>query len=66
MTPTQREHLHSNTAALLKYAEGIVQSAYLTQLYAIDPAYAKAIFDLLPKHDGYGCAALCPLARGSR
>ncbi|WRT66017.1 uncharacterized protein IL334_002968 [Kwoniella shivajii] len=48
MTDTQREHLHSNTAKLLKFADTIVQHGYLVQQYAISPAYAQAIFDLLP------------------
>jgi catalase len=30
-----------------------VQKNYLIQLYAIDPPYAKAIYDLLPEHNGY-------------
>jgi catalase len=29
-----------------------VQRNYLIQLFAIDPAYAKAIYDLLPEHKG--------------
>lgn len=30
-----------------------MQYNYLTQLHAIDPKYATAIYELLPKHDGY-------------
>ncbi|WVR09710.1 hypothetical protein IAU60_006786 [Kwoniella sp. DSM 27419] len=41
MTDTQREHLHTNTAKLLK-------KRYLVQQYAIAPGYAQSIFDLLP------------------
>ncbi|ELU37193.1 catalase [Rhizoctonia solani AG-1 IA] len=53
LTPPKREELHSNTARLLKHADGIVQKNYLIQLYAIEPGYAKAIYDLLPEHSGY-------------
>ncbi|KAG8686611.1 hypothetical protein FRC11_008689, partial [Ceratobasidium sp. 423] len=53
LTPQKREELHSNTARLLKHADGIVQKNYLIQLYAIDPGYAKNIYDLLPEHKGY-------------
>ncbi|WWD05385.1 hypothetical protein V865_003460 [Kwoniella europaea PYCC6329] len=48
MTDTQREHLHSNTAKLLKFADTIVQHKYLVQQCAISPRYAQAIYDLLP------------------
>jgi catalase len=30
-----------------------VQRNYLVQQYAVLPAYAKAIYDLLPAHEGY-------------
>ncbi|KAF8749952.1 Catalase R [Rhizoctonia solani] len=53
LTPQKREELHSNTARLLKHADGIVQKNYLIQLHAIEPGYAKAIYDLLPEHSGY-------------
>ncbi|KAL7422106.1 hypothetical protein Q5752_002749 [Cryptotrichosporon argae] len=55
MSDTQRAHLHKNTAKLLVYAEPIVQKNYLIQQYAISPAYAQSIYDLLPadKRGGY-------------
>lgn len=55
MTPEQRDHLHRNTAKLLVYADAIVQKNYLIQQCAISPAYAQAIYDLLPedKRQGY-------------
>ncbi|KAK8853031.1 hypothetical protein IAR55_003732 [Kwoniella newhampshirensis] len=42
MTATQRDHLHQNTAKLLK-------KKYLAQQCAISPKYAQSIYDLLPK-----------------
>ncbi|WWD19442.1 hypothetical protein CI109_103902 [Kwoniella shandongensis] len=48
MTDTQRDHLHKNTAKLLKYADTIVQKKYLAQQCAISPSYAQSIYDLLP------------------
>jgi catalase len=38
---------------VVQKAEPIVQKNYLVQLHAIDPSYCKAIFDMLPAHDGY-------------
>lgn len=34
-----------------QFAEGIVQKNYLIQQYAISPAYAQSIYDLLPNDD---------------
>ncbi|KAK6907692.1 hypothetical protein L486_05610 [Kwoniella mangroviensis CBS 10435] len=48
MTDTQSEHLHSDTAKLLKFADTIVQHKYLVQQCAISPRYAQAIYDILP------------------
>jgi len=53
MTPQAREELHKTTAYLLKRARPIVQKNYLIQQCAIAESYAKAIWDLLPAHDGY-------------
>ncbi|KAG8789408.1 hypothetical protein FRC12_013556 [Ceratobasidium sp. 428] len=53
LTPQKREELHKNTAVLLRHADAIVQKKYLVQLYAIDPSYCLAIYDLLPTHEGY-------------
>jgi catalase len=49
MDAKAREHLHSNTARMLKVVEyPEIQLKYLAQLYCIDPAYAKGVYDLLP------------------
>ncbi|QRV89324.1 catalase [Ceratobasidium sp. AG-Ba] len=53
LTPEKRNELHKNTATLLKHCDSIVQKNYLIQLCAIDQSYARAIYDLLPAHDGY-------------
>jgi len=53
MTPQAREELHKTTAFLLKRARPIVQKNYLIQQAAIAESYARAIYDLLPAHDGY-------------
>ncbi|KAG8724555.1 hypothetical protein FRC09_017264 [Ceratobasidium sp. 395] len=63
LTPEKREELHKNTAVLLKYADPIVQKGYLVQLYAVDPGYAKSIYDRLPEHNGY---TLEEIAEGSK
>lgn len=50
MDQTARDHLHSNTAALLRhvgYPE--IQQKYLAQLYNIAPVYAQSVYDLLPE-----------------
>lgn len=50
MSDQERANTASNTAALLGTAqEGEVHKRYLAQCYAIDPSYAKAIFEKLPK-----------------
>lgn len=49
LTPQERENLHSNTAFHLKYAVPTTQAKYLAQLYAIQPAYAQGVYDLLPE-----------------
>ncbi|KAL3478176.1 catalase-like domain-containing protein [Aspergillus californicus] len=49
MNATQRQHLHSNTARLLKLVEyPEIQVKYLVQLLRIAPEYARGVFDLLP------------------
>ncbi|RHZ53006.1 catalase [Aspergillus thermomutatus] len=51
MDARAREHLHSNTARLLKLVEyPEIQVKYLAQLYCIAPEYAKGVYDLLPEH----------------
>ncbi|KAH1440223.1 hypothetical protein KXV81_003186 [Aspergillus fumigatus] len=45
-----REHLHCNTARMLKVVEyPEIQLRYLTQLYCIAPEYARGVYDLLPE-----------------
>ncbi|KAH6906234.1 catalase [Coprinopsis sp. MPI-PUGE-AT-0042] len=52
MDQKARDHLHANTAAVLKLVEyKIIKVNYLAQQYRIAPTYAKAIFDLLPSPD---------------
>jgi len=52
MTPQQRDHLHSNTAAMMDHvSEKKIKVLYLAQQYKIKPSYAKAIYDLLTKKD---------------
>jgi catalase len=52
MTQEQRDHLHSNTAAMMDHvSEKKIKVLYLAQQYKIKPSYAKAIFDLLSKKD---------------
>ncbi|TVY36689.1 Vegetative catalase [Lachnellula occidentalis] len=49
MTPEQREHLHANTADLLRRVTAkVIKVGYLAQLWNIDPGYARAIYELLP------------------
>jgi catalase len=49
MDDRARDHLHHNTANLLKLVQySKIQSGYLAQVYNISPAYARAIYDLLP------------------
>lgn len=50
MTQQDREHLHANTARLLKLVDyPQIQIKYLAQLYRIDPAYAEGVYNLLPE-----------------
>lgn len=49
MTQQQRANLHSNTAFHLKDASPEIQKRYLAQCSAIEPTYAKSIYELLPK-----------------
>ncbi|KAM3065327.1 hypothetical protein ACMFMG_004289 [Clarireedia jacksonii] len=50
MNDTQRQHLHKNTANMLKFVDTpVIQVGYLAQLWNIDPDYARAIYDLLPE-----------------
>jgi catalase len=50
MDARAREHLHSNTARMLKVVEyPEIQLKYLAQLYCIAPEYAKGVYDLLPE-----------------
>jgi len=44
-----RANLHSNTAAYLKWARPDTQQAYLAQCWAINPDYAKGIYNALPE-----------------
>jgi catalase len=50
MDDKAREHLHSNTARLLKLVEyPEIQVKYLAQLLRIAPQYARSVYDLLPE-----------------
>ena len=50
MTPEARQHLHQNTANLLKRVKTpLIQRKYLSQVYNIAPEYSRAVYDLLPK-----------------
>jgi len=50
MDGSARDHLHSNTAAMLRFVnEPIIQIRYLAQLYMIKPSYAKSVYNLLPE-----------------
>lgn len=50
MSEQQRDHLHRNTASLLRFVEyPEIQCKYLAQLYRIAPEYAQTIYDLLPE-----------------
>ncbi|PCG88389.1 Catalase, mono-functional, heme-containing [Penicillium occitanis (nom. inval.)] len=52
MTQQAREHLHANTARLLKLVDyPQIQLKYLAQLYRIDPAYAEGVYNLLPEKE---------------
>ena len=52
MTDTARQHLHQNTANMLRFVKyPAIQSKYLSQIYNIAPEYAKSVYDLLPKKD---------------
>lgn len=52
MDDRARDHLHRNTAALMKWVDfKVIKVNYLAQQYRISPAYAKAIYDLLEKPD---------------
>lgn len=49
MTEKARQHLHQNTANMLRFVRfKVIQVGYLAQLYNIEPAYARAVYDLLP------------------
>ena len=50
MTAEAREHLHSNTANMLKFVRfPDIQRKYLSQVYCIAPEYARGVYDLLPE-----------------
>ncbi|KAI9367551.1 catalase-like domain-containing protein [Aspergillus egyptiacus] len=50
MDAQARQHLHHNTARLLKLVEyPEIQLKYLAQVYRIAPEYAKGVYDLLPE-----------------
>ncbi len=50
MTEEARQHVHDNTAMLLKkVGSPRIQVGYLAQVYNIAPSYAQAIYDLLPE-----------------
>ncbi|PGH13133.1 hypothetical protein AJ79_03840 [Helicocarpus griseus UAMH5409] len=50
MNQRARDHLHRNTADVLRLVEyPLIQVKYLAQLYLIDPDYAKGVYDLLPE-----------------
>lgn len=52
MTQQAREHLHANTARLLKLVEySQILLKYLAELYRIDPAYAEGVYNLLPEKE---------------
>lgn len=47
-----RDHLHQNTASLLRHVKSPkIQIGYLAQIYNIAPQYAQTVFDLLPEKD---------------
>jgi catalase len=49
MSDVARDHLHRNTANMLRFVRfKVIQIGYLAQLYKIEPSYAQAIYDLLP------------------
>jgi catalase len=50
MDETARQHLHTNTARLLKLVEyPKIQAKYLGQLLRISEKYARGVYDLLPE-----------------
>ena len=50
MTPEARQHLHQNTANMLRFVKfPVIQQKYLSQVYNIAPEYARSVYDLLPK-----------------
>lgn len=50
MDETQRQHLHDNTARLLRVVEyPEIQAKYLAQLYRVAPEYAQGVYELLPE-----------------
>jgi len=50
MTDSQRQNLHRNTANMLRFVTSkVIKVGYLSQLWNIDPRYAKAIYDMLPE-----------------
>ena len=49
MDDTARDHLHKNTAGVLKLVDKeVIKVNYLARQYIISPAYARGIYDLLP------------------
>ena len=52
MTPEARQHLHQNTANMLRFVKfPVIQQKYLSQVYNIAPEYARSVYDLLPKKE---------------
>lgn len=50
MSEEARDHLHQNTANLLRLVDSkVIKVGYLAQVWNIDPKYARAIYDLLPE-----------------
>ncbi|MCJ1353651.1 MAG: hypothetical protein MMC33_003638 [Icmadophila ericetorum] len=48
MDDDARFHLHKNTATMLSHVKTpVIQSKYLSQIYNIEPAYAKAVYEEL-------------------
>ncbi len=52
MDDAKRKNLHSNTANMLKMVRhSKIKTAYLAQIYNIDPKYAESVYALLPEKD---------------
>jgi catalase len=46
MTDSARSNLHANTAKILSHVNyPIIAQRYLAQVYNIDPAYSRAVYD---------------------